>query len=122
MKEAAWPARTSERSKGRKALAIKMIADVSVAPLPRHSPIHFVTKASAPHGIYDHTTLVSRTYLATPRLRGSGGALVIVNAVVIAQGEYGRTQKETALALAAFGGGSMVVALALLRLLEFIPD
>lgn len=88
-------------------------------------------KASAPRGIYDRTTLGTRIYLATPRLRGllavnmavaAAGAMVIVNTVVIVQGEYGLTQKETALALAAFGGGSMVVALALPRLLEFIPD
>lgn len=88
-------------------------------------------KASAPRGIYDRTTLGTRIYLATPRLRGllavnmavaAAGAMVIVNTVVIVQGEYGLTQRETALALAAFGGGSMVVALALPRLLEFIAD
>lgn len=88
-------------------------------------------KAAAPRGIYDRTTLGTRIYLATPRLRGllavnmavaAAGAMVIVNTVVIVQGEYGLTQRETALALAAFGGGSMVVALLLPRLLEIIPD
>lgn len=88
-------------------------------------------KASAPRGIYDRTTLGARIYLATPRLRGllavnmavaAAGAMVIVNTVVIVQGEYGLTQRETALALAAFGGGSMVVALLLPRLLAIIPD
>lgn len=88
-------------------------------------------KASEPRGIYDRTTRGTRIYLATPRLRGllainmavaSAGAMVIVNTVVIVQAEYGLTQRDTALALAAFGGGSMLAALALPKLLELVPD
>lgn len=88
-------------------------------------------KPSAPRGIYDRTTRGLRIYLATPRLLGllainlavsTAGAIVIVNTVVYVQGLFGLGQTSTALALAAFGGGSMVAALALPSLLERIPD
>ncbi|MBN9035999.1 MAG: MFS transporter [Rhizobiales bacterium] len=88
-------------------------------------------KASAPRGIYDRTTRGIRIYLATPRLRGllaintavaAAGALVIVNTVVYVQAVFGLGQSETALALAAFGGGSMLVALILPRLLDSVSD
>lgn len=52
----------------------------------------------------------------------AAGAMVIVNTVVIVQAEYGLSQRDTALALAAFGGGSMLAALALPKLLELVPD
>lgn len=88
-------------------------------------------KPSQPRGIYDRTTRGIRIYLATPRLRGllainlavaSAGALVIVNTVVYVQAAFGLDQQSTALALAAFGGGSMAAALALPGLLERVPD
>lgn len=81
--------------------------------------------------IYDRTTRGMRIYLATPRLRGllalnlavaAASAMVIVNTVVLVQAQFGLTQHSTALALAAFGGGSMLSALILPRLLENIPD
>jgi H+ antiporter protein len=83
------------------------------------------------HGIYDRITRGIRIYLATPRLRGllalsfavaSAGAMVIVNTVVLVQAEFGLDQRSTALALAAFGGGSMVAALGLPRILDALPD
>ncbi len=52
----------------------------------------------------------------------AAGALVIVNTVVYVQAVFGLGQSDTALALAAFGGGSMLVALVLPRVLEAIPD
>lgn len=88
-------------------------------------------KASTPRGIYDRTTRGIRIYLATPRLRGllainmavaAAGALVIVNTVVYVQAVFGLRQSDTAIALAAFGGGSMLVALVLPRLLDSVPD
>jgi MFS family permease len=88
-------------------------------------------KPSKPRGIYDRTTRGIRFYLATPRLRGllavslavaSAGALVLVNTVVYVQAEFGLDNEETAVALAAFGGGSMLAALLLPRLLETVPD
>ena len=72
-----------------------------------------------------------RICLATPRLRGlmavdvvvaSAGALVIVNTVVLVQGVHGLGQRDTALALAAFGAGSMTVALLLPSLLDRVTD
>jgi MFS family permease len=82
-------------------------------------------------GIYDKTTRGSRIYLATPRLRGllalnmavaMGGALVIVNTVVIVKGRLGFDDNAVALALACFGGGSMLSALTLPRVLERVAD
>lgn len=88
-------------------------------------------KPSQPRGIYDRTPRGIRIYMATPRLRGllainlavaSAGALVIVNTVVYVQAAYGLDHQATALALACFGGGSMVAALVLPKLLESVPD
>ncbi|PSM16057.1 MULTISPECIES: MFS transporter [unclassified Nitratireductor] len=88
-------------------------------------------KPTTPRPIYERTTRGMRIYLATPRLRGllainmavaAAGAMVIVNTVVIVQGAFGLSQQSTALALAAFGGGSMLAALALPKLLETISD
>ncbi|MBB6178315.1 MFS transporter [Pseudorhizobium flavum] len=81
--------------------------------------------------IYDRTTRGIRLYLATPRLRGllsislavsAAGSMVIVNTVVFVQAEFGLEQEDMALALAAFGGGSMLAAFALPRLLDQLPD
>lgn len=88
-------------------------------------------KAGAPRSIYDRTTRGIRIYLATPRLRGllainmavaAAGAVVIVNTVVYVRSVFGLGQSEMALALAAFGGGSMLVALVLPKLLDSVPD
>ncbi|MBN9264042.1 MAG: MFS transporter [Alphaproteobacteria bacterium 64-6] len=82
-------------------------------------------------GIYDRTTRGIRIYLRTPRLRGllavtfaaaAASAMVIVNTVVIVQGTLSLPQSAVALALASFGGGSMVAALLLPNLLDRISD
>lgn len=97
-----------------------------VAPLRLPSP-----KPSVPRGIYDRTTRGLRIYLKTPRLRGllaltfavsAAGAMVIVNTVVLVQASFGLDQQATAIALAAFGGGSMLAALALPRMLDRHAD
>ncbi len=73
----------------------------------------------------------TRIYLATPRLRGllalnmaaaAAGAFVIVNTVVLVRSGYGAGETQVAQALAAFGGGSMLAALSLPRLLDRLPD
>jgi MFS family permease len=90
-------------------------------------------KAKQPprRSVYERTTRGSRIYLATPRLRGllalnlaiaSASAMVIVNTVVLVQSHMQLSQRFTAGALAAFGGGSMLVALGLPKLLERLPD
>ena len=88
-------------------------------------------KARERRGISDRTTRGLRIYLATPRLRGlwavqvgvaAAGAMVFVNTVVLVQSSWGLNQTQVALALATFGAGSMVAALALPRALERLPD
>lgn len=81
-------------------------------------------------GIYDKTTRGMRIYLKTPRLRGllaltltaaAASAMVIVNTVVIVRG-MGLSQRDVALTLAAFGGGSITAALTLPRILDRVAD
>ena len=88
-------------------------------------------KKGARRSFFERTTRGLRAYLATPRLRGllaislavaAAGSMVIVNTVVLVQGELGLGERQTAWALAAFGGGSMIAALFLPRLLEWAPD
>ena len=82
-------------------------------------------------GIWDRTTRGIRLYLATPRLRGllaitfaaaAPSAMVLVNTVVLVKSTLGLGETDVALALAAFGGGSMAAALALPRLLDHLRD
>ena len=82
-------------------------------------------------GIYTRTTRGMRIYLKTPRLRGllalslasaAASSMVIVNTVVIVRGMLGLGQREVALTLATYGGGSMLAALVLPRLLDKISD
>jgi predicted MFS family arabinose efflux permease len=82
-------------------------------------------------GIWHNVTLGARTYLKTPRLRAllalslavaAAGAMVIVNTVIYVRDRLGGTESDMALAFAAFGAGSMVIALLLPRLLGRRPD
>jgi H+ antiporter protein len=82
-------------------------------------------------GIYDKTTRGIRIYLKTPRLQGllalnlsvaAAGAMVIVNTVVIIRGILGLPENDVAVALGCFGGGSMVAALLLPRMLDKMSD
>lgn len=82
-------------------------------------------------GFIDRLTRGGHIYLATPRLRGllalnlaasAAGAMVIVNSVVIVRTAYGGAESDVALALGAFGLGSMMAALALPSLLERLRD
>jgi H+ antiporter protein len=86
---------------------------------------------TAKRGIYDRTTRGTRIYLATPRLRGllslnfaaaAAGAMVLVNTVVLVRSDLGLGDTHVAIALGAFGGGSMLAALVLPRLLDNQPD
>jgi len=81
--------------------------------------------------VWRRTTFGITAYLATPRLRGllalsvavaCGGAMVIVNTVVLVAGRMGGSETDTAVAFAAAGAGSMTVALMLPRLLDRMPD
>jgi predicted MFS family arabinose efflux permease len=88
-------------------------------------------KQTPRRSIYERTTRGMRIFLATPRLRGllalnltvaAASAMVIVNTVVLVQSRFALPQSSTALALAAFGGGSMIAAMVLPRLLKDIKD
>lgn len=88
-------------------------------------------QAAERRAVYERAIRGFRIFAATPRLRGLmalnlvvslPGAMVIVNTVVLVQGRFGLTEQHTAMAFAAFGGGSMLAALALPRLLERWQD
>lgn len=98
---------------------------VLITTLPRASA------APLTGGIYDRTTRGIRVYLRTPRLRGllaitlaaaAASAMIIVNTVVLVRVGLGLGQREVAITLAAFGGGSMLAALALPRVIERFAD
>ncbi|MDY0811268.1 MFS transporter [Kitasatospora purpeofusca] len=72
-----------------------------------------------------------RLFLSVSRLRAllaldlavaAGGAMVIVNTVVYVREELGRSTGDVPLALGAYGGGSMLVALLLPRMLDRVAD
>ncbi|MFY0310609.1 MFS transporter [Leisingera sp. D0M16] len=85
----------------------------------------------APRPVWERTTRGIRNYLKTPRLRGllalnwvvsAIGSMVIVNTVVLVRAGMALPESAVALALAAFGGGSMLSAMLLPRVLERVPD
>lgn len=87
--------------------------------------------APEPAPFLNRLTRGTRAYWARLELRGLLGvnlvvatttAMVIVNTVVLVQADLGRPQQDVALLLAAYGGGSMVVALGLPRVLDAVPD
>jgi H+ antiporter protein len=103
------------------ASAALVLASILPKALPRESD----------GSIYRQMTRGIRIYLGTPRLRGllalnaaaaASGAMVIVNSVVLVQERVHRSETDVAIAFAAFGGGSMVAALLLPRLLEHTSD
>lgn len=87
--------------------------------------------APPPARFRDRLTRGARIFWASSELRGLMGlnlvvatttAMVIVNTVVLVQDQLGRSQSDVALILAFNGGGSMVVALGMPRLLDRLPD
>ncbi|MEW1980801.1 MFS transporter [Citricoccus sp. NPDC079358] len=88
-------------------------------------------EAPPPTPFFDRLTRGVRGFWASRELRGLMGlnlvvatatAMVIVNTVVLVQGDLGRPQTDVALMLAAYGGGSMLVALGMPKLLDTLPD
>lgn len=87
--------------------------------------------APPPARFFDRLTRGARAFWASSELRGLMGlnlvvatttAMVIVNTVVLVQGQLDRPQPDVALLLAAYGGGSMVIALGMPKLLDRLPD
>ncbi|MEM8741260.1 MAG: MFS transporter [Pseudomonadota bacterium] len=79
----------------------------------------------------ERLTVGIRIYLATPRLRGllalclaaaAVAAFVIVNTVLMVQAQGDASETALAVALGAFGAGSMIAALSLPKLLERLSD
>jgi len=88
-------------------------------------------RAPAVASFRDRLTLGMRVFWRTPPLRAllalnmvvaASTAMVIVNSVVLVQATFGRTQLDYAITLAGYGLGSMLVALALPRILERQSD
>ena len=81
--------------------------------------------------IYAKTFRGISIYLRTPRLRGllalnlaaaAASSMVIVNTVVYVQSKLGRSSVDVPFGLAAFGFGSMLMALLLPKVLDKRPD
>lgn len=91
-----------------------------------------MSSAQRPHeSPYARAMRGMRIYLHTPRLRGllalnlcaaAGGAMVFVNTVVIVRSTLHGGDQQVAWALAAFGSGSMLVALVLPPVLDRVSD
>lgn len=98
---------------------------ILVTLLPRAGPIDRLG------GVWNEISFGVRAYLKTPRLRGllalylgvaSASAMIIVNTVVYVREQLGGSASEVALALAASGAGSMLAALTLPKVLDYITD
>ncbi|AUI50618.1 MFS transporter [Arthrobacter crystallopoietes] len=81
--------------------------------------------------LWHRTTLGARIFRATPTLRSllalnlvvaCGTAMVLVNSVVYVRDLYGRPDTDLALALAAYGAGSMLIALLAPQVLDRVGD
>ncbi|PBC47342.1 MFS transporter [Rhodococcus sp. ACPA1] len=98
---------------------------VMTTVLPRPAP----ADRSVP--LIHRITLGARVMLSRPVLRGllamnmvvaSATALVVVNTVVYVRDLLGGSNTGVAVALGCFGGGSMLIALAVPRVLAAVPD
>lgn len=106
---------------------IGFLASAGLVVVTRFPPI----EAPPPARFVDRLTCGTRVFRASRELRGllalnlvvaTTTAMVIVNTVVLVQADLGRPQPDVALLLAAYGGGSMVVALGIPQLLGRLPD
>ncbi|WMX46955.1 MFS transporter [Streptomyces roseicoloratus] len=82
-------------------------------------------------GPYARAAFGTRLFLATPRLRAllaldlvvaAAGSMVLVDTVVLVRDTLGRSAGDVALALGAYGAGSLTVALLLPRVLDRVGD
>ena len=108
-----------------------VVGFIGSALLVLAAPIPAIKPQTKVRPFLDRLTRGIRIYVATPRLRGllslnlsaaAAGAFVLVNTVVVVRGGYGMGDRQVAYALAAFGGGSMLAALALPSLLDRFAD
>jgi MFS family permease len=91
-------------------------------------PIQEVWRQGA---MWEEISFGVRSYLKTPRLRGllvlymgvaSASAMIIVNTVTYIREYLGGSESDVAMALAAAGGGSMIAAISLPKVLDRVPD
>ncbi|WP_370184044.1 hypothetical protein [Rhodococcus wratislaviensis] len=121
------------------ALAIKLVAYVAAAPVisaladrvPRKVLLVGADAIRAAVALIHRITAVARVMVGRPVLRGllamnmvvaAATALVVVNTVVYVRDLLGGSNTGVAVALGCFGGGSMLVALTLPRLLVAAED
>lgn len=90
-----------------------------------------VRRPPAPARFLSRLTSGIRVFVGTRELRAllalnvavaAATAMVVVNTVVLVQGVLGRSPGDVAVLLACFGGGSMLVALALAKLLDTFAE
>jgi MFS family permease len=108
------------------ALAFVISASLAISVmLPESQPLEEIP------GVWRRVSHGLRIYLKTPRLRGllalnlavsAAGAMQIVNTVVLVRSMLGLGEKEVALAFSAAGGGSMLVALLLPKILDRVTE
>ncbi|NML52006.1 MFS transporter [Streptomyces sp. R302] len=115
-------------------LPLRLPADADAsghAPTPTPTPTPTAGHGQARGPAASARVLGARVFLATPRLRAllaldlavaAAGALVLVDTVVLVQDGLGRSAGDVSLALAAYGAGSMTVALLLPRVLGRTGD
>lgn len=84
-------------------------------------PVPFVSRLTRGARVFLKTAEL-RSLLAMNLVVATSTAMVIVNTVVLVQGDLGRPQSDVALLLAAYGAGSMIIALLLPRVLDRLPD
>jgi MFS family permease len=81
--------------------------------------------------VWNEISFGIRSYLKTPRLRGllvlylgvaSASAMIIVNTVTYIRESLSGSESHVALALAAAGGGSMIAAISLPKVLDRVAD
>ncbi len=101
--------------------ALNALAFVASALLVGTTSLPTPERSQRPDSIRFNLGFGLRSYLATPRLRGllalctavaMGGAMIIVNTVVIVRGELHGSEVDVALAFAACGAGSLLTAIA----------
>ncbi|MEU4807141.1 MFS transporter [Actinosynnema sp. NPDC023587] len=107
--------------------AVGFLVSAALVVATRIPPARPVVRAR----LVDRITAGTRIFLATPRLRGllavnlavaGASAIVMVNTVNYVHDALGRTDTDVAVLLAAHGAGTIVVALALPRVLGRVAD
>lgn len=90
-------------------------------PIAPDTAAPFVERLTRGVRVFIHSDQL-RSLMAMNLVVACATAMVVVNTVVLVQGTLGRSETDVALLLAAYGAGSLVVALVLPRVLDRMPD